>query len=152
MVVYRLDEPHDEEDEMTLPPPPTLRTGKVCYLEIPAVDVHESATFYQRAFGWNIRFGGTERPSFDDTTGQVSGAWVRDRPPSGEPGILPYIMVADASAAAKAVVDAGGRIVLPAGQYGTEVLARFLDPAGNLLGIYEQPGLAEAEADEHRQA
>lgn len=136
---------------MTPPlPPPTLRTGKLCYLEIPAVDVHQSATFYQRAFGWNIRFGDTDRPSFDDTTGQVSGAWVRDRTPDAEPGILPYIMVADASAATEAVVAAGGKIVLPVGQYGTEVLATFLDPAGNLLGIYQQPGLAQAEADEHR--
>lgn len=136
---------------MTLPlPPPTLRTGKLCYLEIPAIDVHQSATFYQRAFGWNIRFGDTDRPSFDDTTGQVSGAWVRNRTPDAEPGILPYVMVADASAATKAVVAAGGKIVLPVGQYGTEVLATFLDPAGNLLGIYQQPGLAEAEADEHR--
>ena len=134
---------------MTLPPPPpTLRTGKLCYLEIPALDVHESAAFYQRAFGWTIRFGDTERPSFDDTTGEVSGAWVRDRTPDPEPGILPYIMVADAAVAAAAVVAAGGTVVLPVGEYGTEVLATFLDPAGNLLGIYQQPGLAQAESEE----
>jgi uncharacterized protein len=130
---------------MTTPPPPTLRTGKICYLEIPALDVRQSAAFYHRAFGWNIRFRDTDRPSFDDTTGEVSGAWVTDRTPDPEPGILPYIMVADAAAAAEAVLAAGGDIVLPAGRYGTEVLATFLDPAGNLLGIYQQPGLAEAE-------
>ena len=128
------------------PPPPTLRSGKICYLEIPATDVHESASFYQRAFGWNIRFGDTDRPSFDDTTGQVSGAWVHDRNPDPDPGILPYIMVADSDAAVAAVVAAGGTVVLPAGEYGTEILATFLDPAGNLLGIYQQPGLAATEA------
>src|SRR5581483_9864490 len=117
----------------------------ICYLEIPAADVHEAAAFYEQAFGWNIRFRETERPSFDDTTGQVSGAWVRDRTPDPDPGILPYIMVADAAAAAAAVVAAGGTVVLPAGKYGTETLARFLDPAGNLLGIYQEPALAEAE-------
>jgi len=131
------------EDTMT--PPPTFRTGKICYLEIPARDVQEAATFYERAFGWNIRFRDTDRPSFDDTTGEVSGAWVRDRTPDPEPGILPYIMVADAAAAVNAVVAAGGTVVLPAGTYGTEVLATFRDPAGNLLGVYQQPGLAEAE-------
>ena len=131
---------------MTLPPPPpTMRTGKVCYLEIPAVDVHASATFYERAFGWNIRFRDSDRPSFDDTTGEVSGAFVSERTPDPEPGILPYVMVADAAAAVDAVVGAGGTVILPAGRYGTEVLATFLDPAGNLLGIYKQPGLAEAE-------
>ena len=126
--------------------PPTLRTGKLCYLEIPATDVHRSADFYERAFGWRIRSRDTDRPSFDDTTGEVSGAWVRDRTPDADPGILPYIMVADAQTTAAAVVAAGGEIVLPAGRYGSEVLATFLDPAGNLLGIYQQPGLAEAEA------
>ena len=135
---------------MTGPPPPTLRSGKLCYLEIPALDVHQSADFYERAFGWNIRFRESDRPSFDDTTGQVSGAWVRNREPDAEPGILPYIMVTDAAAATDAVVAAGGSVVLPAGQYGTEVLATFLDPAGNLLGIYQQPGLAEAEAGRTR--
>jgi len=133
---------------MTLPqPPPTLRTGKLCYLEIPALDVQQSAEFYERVFGWNIRFGDTDRPSFDDTTGEVSGAWVLGRTPDPDPGILPYIMVANAAEAAAAVVAAGGKIVLPASLYGTEVLATFLDPAGNLLGIYQQPGLAEAEAE-----
>lgn len=132
---------------MTAPPPPTIRSGKICYLEIPAVDVQSSARFYERAFGWTIRHRGTGRPSFDDTTGQVSGAWVTDRAADGEPGILVHIMVADAAAAAEAVVAAGGDIVLPPGQYGGEVLARFRDPAGNLLGIYQQPGLAEAEAE-----
>jgi hypothetical protein len=38
--------------------------------------------------------------------------------------------------------------VLPAGTYGGEVFGTFTDPAGNLLGIYQQPGLAEAEEAE----
>jgi uncharacterized protein len=131
---------------MTTPAMPTFRTGKICYLEIAAIDVQESAAFYERAFDWNIRFRETDRPSFDDTTGQVSGAWVRDRDPDAEPGILPYVMVGNARAAAERVVEAGGSIVLPPDQYGSEVLATFLDPAGNLMGIYQQPGLAEAES------
>jgi uncharacterized protein len=135
---------------MTPTTPPTVRSGKICYLEIPAHDVQASATFYERAFGWNIRARDTDRPSFDDTTRQVSGAWVRDRTPDAEPGILPYIMVADAVAATEAVVAAGGTVVLPAGQYGTEVLATFLDPAGNLLGIYQEPSLAPVDAETSR--
>jgi uncharacterized protein len=127
------------------PPPPTDRSGKICYLEVPAIDVQRSASFFEQAFDWNIRFRDTDRPSFDDTTGQVSGAWVTDRTPDRDPGILPYIMVADATAAAGRVVAAGGELVLPVGQYGGEVLATFLDPAGNLWGIFEQPGLAETE-------
>jgi len=124
-----------------------MRTGKICYLEMPSRDVQESAAFYEAAFGWHIRFGGSDRPSFDDTTGEVSGAFVRDRTPDPQPGIMIYIMAASAAAAADAVVAAGGTIVSPVGHHGTEVLATFLDPTGNLLGVYQQPGLAEAEAD-----
>lgn len=113
---------------------------------MPALDVQVSAAFYEHAFGWNIRFRDTARPSFDDTTGGVGGAWLTDRKPDPDPGILPYIMVADAVAASEMIVAAGGTMVLKAGQYGTEVLGTFLDPAGNLIGIYPEPGLAESEA------
>ena len=34
---------------------PNWRTGKLCYVEIPAVDVAASARFCRQAFGWNIR-------------------------------------------------------------------------------------------------
>lgn len=127
------------------PGPPTLRTGKLCYIEIPASDVHKSADFYERAFGWNIRFRDTDRPSFDDTTGEVSGAFVGERTPAREAGFMLYVMAADAAAVANAVIAAGGEIVLPVGQYRGEVLATFRDPAGNLMGIYQQPGLAKSE-------
>ena len=56
-----------------------------------------------------------------------------------------YVMAADAAAVANAVIAAGGEIVLPVGRYGGEVLATFRDPAGNLMGIYQQPGLAKSE-------
>ena len=74
---------------------PGYRTGKLCYIEIPAADVAASAEFYQRAFGWKIRRRGAGAVAFDDTAGEVT--WFRD-------------------------------------------------PAGNVLGVYQQPGLAEAEA------
>ena len=61
--------------------PPTTANGKICYIEIPATDIARSAEFYKNVFGWNIRTSGNGRTAFDDTTGQVSGAWVHGRPP-----------------------------------------------------------------------
>jgi predicted enzyme related to lactoylglutathione lyase len=41
---------------MTTPTPSlNYRTGKICYIEIPAIDVAESAQFYQQVFGWHTR-------------------------------------------------------------------------------------------------
>jgi hypothetical protein len=41
-----------------------------------------------------------------------------------DPGILAYIMVADAAAAAQRVIEGSGEIVLPAGHCGGEDLSR----------------------------
>lgn len=124
---------------------PKWRTGKICYIEIPAAEVARSAEFYQRAFGWRMmtRDGAT---SFDDTVGQVSGTFVTGRPPATEPGFGIYIMVADVRAALDAIAAAGGKTV-HLGRAGDGVFALFSDPAGNILGIYQPPGLAEAEEE-----
>jgi predicted enzyme related to lactoylglutathione lyase len=134
---------------MTMPEkPPTYRTGKICYIEIPATDVQQSAEFYRRAFGWQIRQRGDGSTAFDDTVNEVSGTWVLGRPVAAEPGLMVYIMVASAADAVKAVVSAGGEIVQPVDAHAREVVATFRDPTGNVLGIYQQPGLAESEARE----
>ena len=56
--------------------PPTLANGKICYVEMPATDIARSADFYRRVFGWQIRQRGDGSTAFDDTVGEVSGAWV----------------------------------------------------------------------------
>jgi uncharacterized protein len=132
------------EDLMTQSTGPTLGVGKICYVEIPATDVETSAEFYRQAFGWNIRSRVDGATSFDDCVGEVSGSWVLDRPPMTEAGLLIYIMVADIGKAVDGVVAAGGEIVDPVDPASSEVYATFRDPAGNLLGIYQQPGLIDA--------
>jgi uncharacterized protein len=126
---------------------PKWRTGKICYIEIPAADVARSAGFYQQAFGWKIRTRGDGSTSFDDTVGEVSGTFVTDRPPAAQPGFLIYIMVADVRAGLAAVTAAGGEPVHLASPAAGEVFAWFMDPGGNVLGIYQQPGLAQTEAE-----
>ena len=49
--------------------PPTLANGKICYIEIPAIDVQLSATFYKDIFDWNIRAREDGSISFDDADG-----------------------------------------------------------------------------------
>jgi predicted enzyme related to lactoylglutathione lyase len=126
--------------------PPTYRTGKICYIEIPATDVKVSAEFYSRVFGWQTRQRSDGSTAFDDTVNEVSGTWVLGRPIATEPGLMVYIMVASAARAIEAVRSAGGEIVHQVDPHAREVVATFRDPAGNLIGIYQQPGLADAEA------
>ena len=123
---------------------PTPKNGKVCYIEMPATDIERSAEFYARVFGWGIRRRGDGRVAFDDTTGEVSGAWVTGRPASREPGLLFYIMVDSVAASVDAVIANGGQLVQPIGADAPEVTARFRDPGGNVIGLYQDPGRSTA--------
>ena len=49
-------------------------------------------------------------------------------------------MVDSVAAAIDAVVAKGGQIVQPIGMDAPEITARFSDPAGNVFGLYQQPG------------
>jgi predicted enzyme related to lactoylglutathione lyase len=122
--------------------PPTYANGKICYVELPALDVVRSAAFYSNVFGWKMRTRGDGATAFDDTTGEVSGAFVPGRPPLAAPGLLVYIMVDDAKAACEAVERHGGVIVQPIGVDAPEITARFRDPGGNVLGLYQEPSRA----------
>jgi len=119
--------------------PPTLANGKICYVEMPATDVARSSEFYEKVFGWNVRKRGDGATAFDDTTGEVSGAWVTGRPPSGNPGLLFYVMVDSVAATLAAVVANGGEVVQPLGADAPEITARFRDPGGNVIGLYQEP-------------
>ena len=119
--------------------PPTFANGKICYIEIPAVDIPRSADFYATVFGWQIRKRGDGNIAFDDGAGEVSGTWVVGRKASPEPGLLFYIMVDSVAATADSVVAHGGKIVQPIGADAPEITARFSDPAGNVIGLYQEP-------------
>jgi uncharacterized protein len=113
--------------------------GKICYLEIPAGDIEKSAGFYEAVFGWPLRDKGTEHVAFDDGVGVVSGMWAAERKPSPEPGLLVYIMMDSVIDAIEKVKENGGKIVQPIGKDAPEITARFSDPFGNVLGLYQNP-------------
>src|ERR1700687_5354952 len=68
-------------DKLGLDMPPTLGNGKICYIQIPAIDIARSADFYHRVFGWNIRQR-AHGTAFDDGAGEGSGEWVVDSAPA----------------------------------------------------------------------
>jgi len=118
---------------------PTLSNGKVCYIEIPAIDIDASASFYKEVFGWRTRQRGDGSIAFDDTVGEVSGTWIVGRKAATDPGLLVYIMVDSVAASVEMVIASGGKIVQPPGMDAPEITARFSDPAGNVFGLYQEP-------------
>jgi len=122
--------------------PQSKTHGKICYVELPATDVSRSADFYAKVFGWQSRRRGDGALAFDDTTGQVSGSWVVGRTPAVTPGLLLYVMVDSVAEACERVLAHGGSIVQPIGGDAPEITARFRDPGGNVIGLYQEPAQA----------
>ncbi|HEY2345924.1 MAG TPA: VOC family protein [Xanthomonadaceae bacterium] len=124
---------------------PTIGNGKICYLELPAFDVAKSADFYAKVFGWKMRQRGDGATAFDDAVGEVSGAFVTGRSPMTTVGLLVYVMVDSVAATCEAIEANGGAIAQPIGVDAPEITARFSDPAGNILGLYQEPARATQE-------
>jgi len=116
---------------------PIYGNGKICYIELPSKDIDESAAFYNTVFNWETRRRGDGSLAFDDTVHQVSGTWRIDRKHSSEIGTLIYIMVDDIEITIKAIEANGGKIVQQVGMDAPEITARFTDPTGNILGLYQ---------------
>ena len=118
---------------------PTYGHGKICYIEVPATDVARSSEFYNRVFGWNMRKRGDGATAFDDAVGEVSGSFVLGRPASATPGLMIYVMVDSVEKTIESIKTSGGEIVQPIGVDAPEFTARFKDPGGNVIGLYQEP-------------
>jgi len=114
-----------------------FRAGGISYLRIPAADPRRSAAFYAAVFGWSVR---TDRddPAFEDGTGHVIGHFVADQPVAGEAGLRPYVFVESLDETLERIVAGGGEVVTPPYPEGDLRVATFRDPAGNVVGVWEQ--------------
>ena len=114
--------------------------GKICYLEIPAKTPEASAAFYSSIFGWKVRKRGDGELAFDDPGG-VSGTWVKESDRTADETTRTYIMVDVIADTLKQIEAAGGRVLTPRKDIGPGMgaFAVFADPAGNELGLYEEP-------------
>jgi predicted enzyme related to lactoylglutathione lyase len=113
------------------------RPGGISYLGLPARDAAESAEFYRAVFGWEVR-GTPDRLSFSDGTGHVIGHWRTDLPAAGEAGIRPYIYVTRLDEVLAEAVEQGAEVVSPPYPEGSLTIATVRDPAGNVIGIWQE--------------
>ena len=118
--------------------PVLKRPGGISYLHIPAIDVHEAARFYEAVFGWAVRDHDSDRPTFDDGSGHVSGAWMTNQAVAREPGLLLFIYVDGIGDVVKRIAAHGGEVVRAPYAEGNLMVATFRDPAGNVLGLWEE--------------
>jgi len=111
--------------------------GHLSYMEIPTVDPDASATFYKAVFAWTIRRDQSGHFSFSDGTGYFIGRWVTGHKVSSDPGFLPFIYVDHIQETVDRIVAEGGAIVTPPYSEGNLLVAKFRDPSGNTVGIWQ---------------
>jgi predicted enzyme related to lactoylglutathione lyase len=117
--------------------PSPFRDRAVSYLEVPAIDVAQSSKFYSQVFGWAVS-SDAEQGSFTDGSGHVIGHWRTDLDVAGDRGVRPYIYVSDLDQVLNEAAAHGGMIVQPRYTEGDLWVARFRDPAGNVIGVWQQ--------------
>jgi predicted enzyme related to lactoylglutathione lyase len=115
------------------------RPSRGARLEIPVADMRESAVFYGRVFGWEIRDRDAEHPGFADPSADLAGTWVARPAECDEDGVLFDLRVDDIEETMARVWTHGGEVVEPPelDAEGGQWIATFRDPAGNLIGLYQ---------------
>jgi formylglycine-generating enzyme required for sulfatase activity len=121
------------------------------WVEITTRNGAETASFYERLFGWRIiqkqTAGGSDVWIFD-TGGEPrlenlrrGGIWER---PEGDPmGVVVYVVVDDIEAVLHRARELGGRVITGKTPQGRAHRACFADPSGNRLGLWEESRVAE---------
>jgi uncharacterized protein len=67
---------------------------------------------------------------------------MADLPVAGEAGVLPYVFVEPVDETLEKVVAQGGEVVTPPYPEGDLRVATFRDPAGNVIGVWQQGSMA----------
>jgi len=121
-------------------------SGKVQHFEIPADDLARAKKFYSSVFGWKIKdVPGTEYVMADTVEtdqnrqpiGGTNGGILKRNPLNAKSTSI-TITVADADAAVKEAVRAGGRLVKEKQKFGELGYVAYIeDTEGNVVGIWQ---------------
>ena len=116
------------EDRPTRQHPPH---GQIGYLQLPALDVAQSAAFYETLFGWSVdlTYGSFEAPG-------MIGQWTTERVPVATGGPVVWICADQLAPTLAHTVAAGGKVQgRPQLDDGERWLVEIDDPAGNRIGV-----------------
>lgn len=122
-------------------------SGKVAHFEIPADDLERAKKFYKDVFGWRmdpvpnmeytlVRTAETDEKGMIKELGAINGGMMKRQAPIEHPVIT--IVVENIDASLKMIKKLGGKMAqkkMPIPGMGFS--AYFIDPEGNLMGLFE---------------
>lgn len=107
---------------------------KINYIEFSSTDIEKTKAFYSTVFGWTFQDWGPDYISFAGAS--IDGGFAKGEARSGGPLVILYS--ADLAATEKAVVSAGGKIVVPTFSFPGGRRFHFADGVGNVLGVWSE--------------
>ena len=121
------------------------RTGRLRWVDLATVDRAAAKEFYFLLFGWSAEDRNCGAGSF--STFAAAGApfaslyqlTLRQAQQGVPSHWTPYVSVRDADAAARRVYDLGGQVIVPPQDVaGFARVSLICDPAGALLGLWQE--------------
>ena len=120
--------------------------NRVVHFEIPSDNPERTIDFFKQVFGWTFEKFGNEdywlAMTGDPNAPGINGAVMKKKDP-GQP-LVNSIIVANLEAKVKQIEQAGGTVVVPKMTIpSVGWLAYFMDPDGNIHGIWEKNPAAQ---------
>jgi predicted enzyme related to lactoylglutathione lyase len=109
------------------------------YIEIPALDIAASESFYRAAFGWTFNPYGPGYLGIVTSDGREAGGISQTGAINAGEGALVVLFSDDIDATHDAVLAAGGRIVRETFTFPGGRRFHFADPSGNELAVWGDP-------------
>jgi uncharacterized protein len=111
----------------------------VNFFQITAADGGPLQTFYKQVFAWKMSPGPSGLMMVASEKGGIAGGVGTSQ--SGTSSVALYVRVADVSVHLGKVELAGGKTAMPPFELpgGMGTIAGFLDPAGNWIGLWQEP-------------
>lgn len=127
--------------------------GTPCWVELTVPDQQAALDFYGALFGWQGEIGPAEMGGYTVCTlhgKPVAGVMNATPPGPGQPVPPPvwttYLAVDDADGAEKAVIAAGGSVMVPTMDVmNLGRMAVVIDPAGTVFGLWQAREFAGAQ-------
>jgi len=110
--------------------------NEIAYFEIAGQNAVRLADFYRTVFGWDVTPG--PFPNYFSLAKDAGAALAGGFRQEDAPERVLYVKVEDLNATLAAVVQAGGRVLIPPTNVpGVVHFALFEDPSGNRTGIMQ---------------
>ena len=112
------------------------RVNAVVHWEIQSQQAETLQRFYSEVFGWKINADNPMKYGMvasKGATGIDGGIGVSEHPSR----VVVYVSVKDIPATLESIEARGGRTIMPRTDLGMVIMALYLDPEGNTMGLVE---------------